>query len=277
MIKQILKSSLVIILLLAVSISSFGQFIGDSYKDARTKGKIDSIIETMYQFNDNDTTGRRYYDRFVYTFNAKGQLIKSTEHSMDSYFTLITVYNYDKKGYIKTKRIDEKDDKVDTLSPFSMTTYVYSPDHRSVKVDLRRTSKAEPGDFLTDFTDQIDLDPSGKMLKDSTFYFGTSHITKRYSYHYNANGILVELDAAEGNLGVIPSKSFFTYDDKGNMMKEECSFYRGTYNNIKAFMKTYIRRYTYPKLDNRHNWLVKKEYQDGKFERITERSIYYSK
>ncbi|MGF7082000.1 hypothetical protein [Mucilaginibacter sp. UYCu711] len=270
------RQFLVILVLSALSPTVFGQFIGDSYKDSKTKGKIDSVIETRYQFNDNDTTGRRFFDRLVYIFNVKGQIVKCTEHSMDSYFTLITVYSYDNKGYIQKKRVDEKDKNVDTLSAFSMTTYTYAPDYRSVKVDYIRTSKIKP-DFLTDFTDFIDLDQSGKMLKDSSFYFGTSQITGRHSYHYNAKGYLVELDAADGNIGGMPAKTFFTYDNNDNIIKEELTFYHGTYNHITTPLNTYIRTYSYPKLDNKHNWLIKNNYYEDKLERITERRIYYSK
>ncbi|HEY9533748.1 MAG TPA: hypothetical protein VIQ77_04400 [Mucilaginibacter sp.] len=261
--------------MITICLKSFGQFIDDSYKDAQTKDKVDSIVETKYLI-DIDTTDRSRIDRFVYIFNAKGQIVKSTEHSMNDYFTLITSYSYDDKDYIKEKRVDENDKKVDTFSPVSITIFTYTTNHQSVKADRRQTSNIKP-DFLTDFTVKIDLDKSGKRLKDSSFYFGTSQITRRHNYRYNTKGNLVELDDAEGSLGIIPSKTFFTYDDNGNIIKEERMAYRGTYNNIKTLIKTYIRTYTYPKFDNKHNWLVKKDYNKGKLEGVTERHIYYSK
>ncbi|GAA4096283.1 hypothetical protein [Mucilaginibacter panaciglaebae] len=264
-----------VLFLLVLSPAVFGQFTGDSYKDAKIKGKVDSVIETRYLI-DNDTTDRSRFDRFVYIFNEKGRIVKSTEHSMNGYFTLITVYSYDDKGYIKEKRIDEKDKKVDTLSPVSITTFTYAANHQSVKADRRQTSKNKP-DFLTDFTVRIDLDKSGKRLKDSSFYFGTSQITHRHNYRYNTKGVLVELRDAEGALGIIPSKTFFTYDDNGNLVKETRMSYRGYYNKPQALIKTYIRIYTYPKIDSKHNWLIKNEYFEGKLDRITERQITYYK
>ncbi|MDB5156564.1 MAG: sugar-binding protein [Mucilaginibacter sp.] len=274
--RQSFNLFLTCVFLLTTRMAVFGQFIGDSYKDSKPKGKIDSVVEIMYEFNDNDTTGRRFFDRFVYMFNAKGQVIKSTEHSMDSYFTLVTVYTYDDESYIQQKKIEEKDNRTGTLNPGSMIFYTYSPGYRWVKVDRHWTGKTRP-DSPTDFVDAFDLDRSGRILKDSSFYIGTLQMIRRHNYNYNTKGNLVELDDAEGNLGIIPSKTYFTYDDNGNTIKEERMFYRGTYNNIKALMKTYIHSYTYPKLDNKLNWLVKKEYVDGKFERITERHIYYAK
>jgi hypothetical protein len=271
--KQLL---LILLFLTALASTCVAQFVGDSYKDTKTKGKIDSIVEIRYQFPDNDTTNRSHDDKFVYIFNTKGQLIKSTEHSMDSYFTMITFYSYDDAGYIKEKRVEEKDKNVDTLSPFSKITYNYGSLHQSFKSDRRQTSTIKP-DFLTDFTDAVDLDQSGKVLKDSSFYFGTSQITQRHSYHYNAKGYLVELYAAEGNIGGIPSKTFFTYDDNDNITKRKLTFYHGTYNHLTTQLNTYIRTYNYPKLDSKHNWLIKKDYNEGKLERITERRIYYSK
>jgi hypothetical protein len=257
-------------------LSAFEQYPLEIYQGAKPKGKIDTIFENKYEIPDNDTTIRSHDDKFVYIFNAKGHLVKSTEHSMDSYFTMITFYSYDEDGYIKEKRVDEKDKKVDTLSPFSKMTYNYGPLHQSFKADRSQTSTIKP-DFLTDFTDAVDLDQSGKVLKDSSFYFGTSQITRRHNYHYNAKGYLVELDEAEGNIDGIPTKTFFTYDDNDNIIKAELTFYHGTYNHITTRLNTYIRTYSYPKLDNKHNWLIKNEYAEGKLERITERRIAYRK
>jgi hypothetical protein len=79
--KQLL---LILLFLTALASTCVAQFVGDSYKDTKTKGKIDSIVEIRYQFPDNDTTNRSHDDKFVYIFNTKGQLIKSTEHSMDN-------------------------------------------------------------------------------------------------------------------------------------------------------------------------------------------------
>jgi len=270
------RQLLLILVLSAFSTTVFGQFIGNSYWDSKPKGKIDSVVETKYQFNDNDTTGRRFFDRFVYMFNAKGQVIKSTEHSMDNYFTLVTFYTYDDRDYIQQKQIDVKDDKTGTLDPSSMIFYTYTPNYQWVKVDRHWTGKTKP-DSPTDFVEAIDLDQSGKALKDSSFYIGTLQMIRRHNYNYNTKGNLVELDDAEGNLGILPSKTYLTYDDNQNIIKDEYMIHRGTYNNVKELIRTYIRQYNYSKVDNNHNWLVKKEYVDGKFESITERQIYYAK
>ncbi|MCC8425117.1 hypothetical protein [Mucilaginibacter sp. UR6-11] len=72
-------------------------------------------------------------------------------------------------------------------------------------------------------------------------------------------------------------KTLITYYDNGNVTEKSFVARPVNYKKYPTIVSASSYTYTYPKLDKKHNWLVKNEYLNGKLTSVTERRISYSK
>jgi len=243
-------------------INCFGQFTNDFHTGAALKGQIDSVVaERMLVGNvagKHDTT--ILIEQLTYIYNKKKQLIESDDrgylpviHGSINGWLLKNVYTYDNGGNLTGIRL------------YSATGELVSEDNYT-----RKDSVIETKAFSCPDNSQIGTD----ILKINV----ADRIIERDSYVKDVKGV------------VLFTKSYFTYDEAGRLIREDTYSADGTlmfkhtckYNadgdiieDNNPFGDRIIHTYQYDGYDKMHNWLKQTEYMNQTSIIIHKRRIIY--
>ena len=252
MLNQIFKFIFVYLALMANSLIGFGQFLQQSPREGRIKGKVDSVVFKNYNIsrNGNAEVIREFNDWCRYIYDLKGGLAEghfSDEEEMSSgYFR--EVHSYSADGYLNSVVNYSKTNELD-----GEETYTFDPSKREVQVKEAKI-----------VTTVMQLDGTGKVIK-TTNYHDSSKLFSTLDYKYDAKGLCIESVQTWSKSPAV-QKIIYEYDTNQNLIKET------TYNNSKL-SATYT--YAYSKFDQYRNWLMQRSYRNGKLESETERSVSY--
>ena len=249
MLHQILKSLLIPVVFLTSYTTCFGQFKNSNEpKDGRMRGKIDSVVITYF----NIKTGgvKEFNDKDTYLYNARG-LLMELRVAVDSAESrgFRTIYSYDEKGNY-SQVVDCNFNG--TLS--KKETYTFDLVKRLVEIKNVRNIKTT-----------LLLDKYGNILENTNYQLDYPTPFSITRYKYDLKGLCTE--SFESWTGSSDTQQIlFAYDTDDNLIKET------VYNNGPLLS---INTYSYTKFDEKHNWLVRNTYLNGKLFEVAERRITY--
>lgn len=150
-------------------------------------GEAEEHYEFVYDKNGNPTerTDKIKGTKTYYTYNSKGELIRtcSTEVNYNRELVNISDYVYDANGRLITSVHQNDGDSV------SYYSYEYNEDGKVTKE--QKVVKLDSSDYSTFYIN----DKDGKVLKEVSFdYYAASDDEEQtvYNYKYNKNGVLTE-------------------------------------------------------------------------------------
>jgi hypothetical protein len=247
MIRQLSKSSLVIIVLLAISISSFAQNPFSSFNDAKPKGKIDTVIIT----GNGD-------GKYVYIYNKHQQLVETTWYREEVipdgfgrfFDTVKTIFTYSENRHLISSTTIFKGGKKSTA------TYKYILTKHGYAI---RTSDTFSKDSLIVY--EMRFDHSGRIIESG--YYALNDLEKQragnFGYKYNTKGNLVK-STAYYNL-IKPYELFYTYDNNDDMIVKSRDSAYATKVAILHIAPGQTFKYSYTRYDNMHNWVEMNKYR----------------
>ncbi|MFD2145093.1 hypothetical protein [Mucilaginibacter antarcticus] len=115
---------------------------------------------------------------------------------------------------------------------------------------------------------KLSLDKEGNVIETKS-YDTRGKLEYHHKYQYDKDNNCTE-DVEVSQVTLKEDKSVFTYD-KGNLIKQVVYLDFGETKTMVTY--TYI----YPKFDNKHNWLIRKMYYNGRLSQIYDRTIIYRK
>jgi hypothetical protein len=229
------------------------------------KGDVDSILNNQYMVAGGDSTIRENGTWYVSYYNKEGLL------SQNHYYP----YNSDKMGFdMKDPRSIRNINHYDGNGELSdKTNYdeqgqaytkdVYTFDPSGISIELKHYYL--PKQSLI-YIKKLSLDIKGNVIGESVYdFFGK--LENKYRYKYNADNYCIEKVAISVD-GFKEYKTLFTYNN-GDLIKEI------QYDDVGKVLTTYV--YQYPKYDEKHNWVIKRNYINGRLFQINERVIIYRK
>jgi hypothetical protein len=250
MIRQLLKLLLLCLVLPFSNSTCFAQFTNSNEpRDGRLKGKIDSVVITYF----NIKTGgvKELNDRCTDLYNVKGLL---TEERISDYDEdagpLREVYNYDDNGnYSQSLHYNSKSNLTGKVF------YTFDSLKRIVETKSVRT-----------ITGTLQLDKTGNVIEDITYHEYPT-VSTIFRYKYNRRGLCIESHQTWAKSSGA-QQILYTYNADNNLIKEVI------YNNG-PLLSSYT--YSYPKFDEKHNWLIQNKYRDGHLINVAERVVAYRK
>ncbi|MES2428895.1 MAG: hypothetical protein V4560_18080 [Bacteroidota bacterium] len=254
MINKILKSSLVIIVLLAISISSFAQNPFSPFNDAKPKGKIDTVIIISGNAN----------WKYVYVYNKHRQLVETTWYRSEVFpdgigrvfDTVKTVFTYGaNRRLISSFMIFKRGKRSTARYEYLPTKYGYA---------IRTIDSRDKDSSLVN---EMRFDHLGRVIQYGSYALKDLEKQREgnFEYQYDGIGNMIK-STAHYNL-VWASKVFYKYNSDGDMIALSRENLEDPRNSS----------YTYPKYDQMHNWTERKFLNGNGFEHTDQRRITYYK
>lgn len=200
-------------------------------------GQGNMVLEELY----GGKEGERLKKRSVYSYDERGNVLRSEEYLDDALGTRNRIWEYeydDKNQKIKGVLIATEEGQNDT-------TYLYSYDEAGKLVEQKRIREREfceirkytyneagdilcessnipsKGDVWKDTTYQYVYDDAGKIVKLERFDEGELYCTIEYTYDTAGN----MLTKKETSVDLIAAGLWsYEYDEQGNCIKEDCFF-----------------------------------------------------
>lgn len=224
-------------------------------------GNLNTIYSYKYDDNNNiieesiSFPNGHLGNKYTYKYDKNGNLIEYKNH-LGNTFNRVTIFLYDENGNLIEETLNDPDGNLinkwtkeyDEKGKLIKSVYYYS----SGKIDNKKVYKYDTNNNLTE---EIITDSNNNVLGEE--------------YHkYDENGRKIEVKMNLPSYGGMKVKSFYKYDDKGNLIEQ-------IDNTSMGFEKKKIT--TKFEYDEYKNWIKTTYFKKNKPYGIIERSIEYYK